>query len=176
VSTYEFWETLDEKSAPGAILTGFKGSPDSMPADARLLELAGRGEAALDFGCGVGRNTRALAARFSRVTAYDFPNMIELLGQLPVNITKTASWSQALAGGPYDVTVASLVFQHIRADDLDSYLSDLRGVTGRLVVYSRTWLDFEGGAVLDALESHFKLLEMGSSVPGHFYARLRPLS
>jgi SAM-dependent methyltransferase len=174
VNGYEFWRSLDAESAPGAILTGFEGPPAAMPPDVPLLELAGTGDAAFDFGCGLGRNTRELAENFAAVVAFDFPNMIGLMPELPGNVIATDSFVEAVQLGPYDVTVASLVFQHIRLDDLAPYLSALREITGQLVILSRTWLDFEGGAVLDALEPYFELEQIQDGDPEHFYATFLP--
>src|SRR5437016_3274063 len=81
------WNALGERNALGAILTGSGGALSDWDLDRFLAtgredvarfesvldELAPqiRKGRALDFGCGVGRVTRALAARFESVDGLD---------------------------------------------------------------------------------------------------------
>jgi len=69
---------------------------------------------ALDFGCGVGRLTRALAQRFDETVGVDVSEL--MLAQARVyadtpNITFTSA--QQPPAGPFDLVVANLVLQHL---------------------------------------------------------------
>jgi SAM-dependent methyltransferase len=74
-----------------------------------------RTETALDFGCGVGRLTRALASRFTTVTGVDAsPKMIEQARRLNAE-TANATFEPAdePPAGPLDLVLAQLVLQHL---------------------------------------------------------------
>ena len=66
---YERWD-LDEFLATG------RREIDAMLAAAERLNLPERRERALDFGCGVGRLTRALAAHFTSVRGVDISEVM----------------------------------------------------------------------------------------------------
>ena len=70
---------------------------------------------ALDFGCGVGRLTRALAGRFTTALGVDVsPRMVEQAGRLNSE-TATATFETAdePPPGPFDLVLANLVLQHL---------------------------------------------------------------
>ena len=84
-------------------------------ATATQLGRPARRRRALDFGCGVGRLTRALAKRFDETVGVDVSErMLEQARRLNVdapNITFTSA--QEPPPGPFDLVVANLVLQHL---------------------------------------------------------------
>lgn len=177
-----FWESVNALNAGDAILTGYKGSLKDMPAYEEVISLA-KGEPhsqqyALDFGCGVGRNSKALASTYSKVFAFDLPNMISIVPEENKlnNISYTSDW-ESVKGLPFDMTLASLVFQHIHDDELNKYLSELN--TNKLVLHSRTWMDDTGTKVLTIVEQYFNIESIAytkdpnGNENDHFLALLR---
>jgi SAM-dependent methyltransferase len=88
--------------------------------EARVVGAEPRREAALDFGCGVGRLSRALATRFTTVHGVDISApMVEqaqrLVGAEFANCTFQVSTSERLpyAAGSFDLVVSNLVLQHM---------------------------------------------------------------
>ena len=84
-------------------------------ATAAELDRPARTGTALDFGCGVGRLTRALAGRFTTVLGVDVsPRMVEQARRLNTH-TANASFETAEEPppGPFDLVVANLVLQHL---------------------------------------------------------------
>jgi SAM-dependent methyltransferase len=85
-------------------------------------------KSALDFGCGVGRLTRALAKRIARVAGVDVaPSMLRIARE---NIPQ-ATFSAEIPDGCFDLIVSLIVFQHIPVrrgeallDELFRHLSD----------------------------------------------------
>ncbi|OLE97248.1 MAG: hypothetical protein AUG75_10580, partial [Cyanobacteria bacterium 13_1_20CM_4_61_6] len=82
--------------------------------------IAMRRGSALDFGCGVGRLTQALAPHFDRVVGVDIsPNMIQLatdVNRFPGHVSYV--WNQAphlqrFADAAFDFVVSNIVLQHI---------------------------------------------------------------
>jgi trans-aconitate methyltransferase len=74
-----------------------------------------RHERALDFGCGVGRLTRALAQRFDEAVGVDVSErMLEQGRRLNADI-RNATFARAdgPVDGPFDLVVANLVLQHL---------------------------------------------------------------
>jgi SAM-dependent methyltransferase len=77
---------------------------------------------ALDFGCGVGRLTEALASRFDHVTGLDVsPSMLgkareNAAAHGHANITYLLSDDRLDAGGPFDFVHTHMVLQHIPRD------------------------------------------------------------
>jgi len=87
-----------------------------------LLPLGFAPRSALDFGCGVGRLTRALAKRVERVHGVDVaPAMLELARQ---NVP-SATFSSDLPDVEFDLIVSLLVFQHIPVARGLEYLREL---------------------------------------------------
>jgi SAM-dependent methyltransferase len=86
---------------------------------------------ALDFGCGVGRLTQALADRFDQVDGVDIaPSMIELAGRLNRHGERcryhlNAATDLALFGdGSFDLVCSLLVLQHVQAGYARAYLRE----------------------------------------------------
>lgn len=178
--TKDFWAGLTESTAGDAILTGYTGEFEDMPVYDSVLDLVGSGIKALDFGCGVGRNTRAMSKSFQSVVGYDLPNMINLIPPQNKlnNIKYTADWVQ-IKKLKFDVVLASLVFQHIEEKELDSYVKDISEITNRLVMHSRTWIDHTESEVLPIIEKYFTIdfisyqKDPNSSKDDHFIAALQ---
>lgn len=105
-----------------------------------LYQLHSRGipmgrRAALDFGCGVGRLTQALAPHFDHVIGVDIsPRMIELAagfnrfaGRVQY-ISNGRPDLSAWRDGAFDVVVSSIVLQHIRPEQALTYLREFHRV------------------------------------------------
>jgi hypothetical protein len=125
------------------ILTGYKaGKPFTpyVPTIAIATPLA----AALDFGCGLGRNFPYLTAVARRVDGFDLPPMIarcrEALPDTPVGLSD--DWS-ALRQRHYDLVFASLVLQHIETAACVDFLSDFSRMAPRTYVLTRGCSDFD---------------------------------
>jgi SAM-dependent methyltransferase len=87
--------------------------------------------AALDFGCGVGRLTQALAAHFERVVGVDVsPTMRDLAercNQHPAQVSYVANQAPDLRifdDRSFDVIVSSIVLQHIQPDVARAYVRE----------------------------------------------------
>lgn len=141
------WDLLGRRNPFGAILTGSDGSiPEwnlaeflaTGQADARrfmndverLAPAVSRGRA-LDFGCGVGRVTRALAAYFDHVVGVDVaPSMIAKARHLSANAPKLsfvvnrAPHLRQFRSGTFDVIYCRLVLQHMRPRFVRRYIPE----------------------------------------------------
>jgi len=178
-----FWESLSAKDAGDAILTGYSGEFKDMQAYENVIDLAKgvehNNQYALDFGCGIGRNSIELSKTYSNVIAFDLPNMIDLVPEenKKTNIIYTSNWEK-IKGIPFDMVLASLVFQHIHDDELNKYLSELN--TGKLVLHSRTWMDDTETEVLSIVEKYYTIetikyeADPNNNIDDHFLATLRP--
>lgn len=92
-------------------------------------------ERALDFGCGVGRLTRALAAHFTAVDGVDAaPSMIEQARALGRDIGEChyllneADNLQILPSEHYDFIYSAITLQHLAPALIESYLGELARV------------------------------------------------
>ena len=97
--------------------------------DAQDREL--RRGAALDFGCGVGRLTQALAPHFDRVVGVDIsPRMLELaarLNQHPQTVSYVCNSTADLRvfeDRSFDFIVSTVVLQHVQPEFACSYLRE----------------------------------------------------
>jgi SAM-dependent methyltransferase len=99
---------------------------------------------ALDFGCGAGRLTRALAARFDRAVGIDISErMVETAAGLNADVpgcTFRVNASDDLAqfdDGTFDFVYSSIVLQHIPPGLIEGYVAELLRVTapGGLLVF-----------------------------------------
>lgn len=178
-----FWEGLNKTNAGDAILTGYVGDFKDMPVYPEVINLASgiqphNWQYVLDFGCGVGRNTKALSETYVKAIGYDLPNMISLVPEenKGSNIVYTSDWEK-IKGIPFDTVLASLVFQHIHDDELHSYLKDMN--TDKLVLHSRTWMDDTNTQVLTIVEKYFNMESIeyvndpNNTVNDHFIAVMR---
>jgi len=147
------WDTLGARNAYGAILTGEGGAVPEWDADAffatgradverfmaDLLRLAPDvpRRRALDFGCGVGRITRALSDHFAEVAGVDAaPSMVERARALNQSQTRCTF---ALNREPnlrlfdtarFDVVYSRLVLQHIESQVVRRYIPEFVRVLG----------------------------------------------
>ncbi|MEU4641071.1 class I SAM-dependent methyltransferase [Micromonospora sp. NPDC023814] len=95
------------------------------------LDLPTRWERALDFGCGVGRLSQALAAHADEVVGVDIaPSMLENArkldrsdGRIRFVLNDAADLSQ-FPGGHFDLVYSALVLQHLPRPAIDRYLAD----------------------------------------------------
>jgi len=116
----------------------------------------------LDFGAGVGRNTRHLLSFGAKVSCYDFPNMKELAKQnLGADFYRISEWIEPpvtnLQDRKFDLVVATVVFQHIPEEALRTIfpvLNNCLSEDGNLFVHSRGYLD-TGGNVWRILLDYF---------------------
>jgi SAM-dependent methyltransferase len=130
------WDVLGERNALNAILTRSAGQPvwslddffatgeaDALRFMADLDRIApGAGRArALDFGCGVGRITRALATYFEAVVGVDVAaSMIQRARALNPECSRCtfvlnrAPHLRRFESGSFDVIYSRLVLQHVR--------------------------------------------------------------
>ena len=130
------WNTLGERNPYGAILTGAAGElrqwtaeeffetgrvdAARFMADLARIAPAVRRDRALDFGCGVGRVTRALADHFQSVVGVDVASTMvsraRLLNQSYRNcrfVVAPRPQFREFAAGHFDVIYSRLVLQHI---------------------------------------------------------------
>ena len=137
------WNTLGETQPNFAVLTEDRFLRQHM-SDADRDAFFASGEAdidkifdlidcapksALDFGCGVGRLTRALAKRVDRVAGVD---AAESMLRIARENVPDASFSSTIPDERFDLIVSLIVFQHIPVKRgealLDELLSHLDGV------------------------------------------------
>ena len=131
------WETLARQEPFFAVLTEERFLRDQMSEDDRQAFFAS-GEAdidhlfsllpgftptsALDFGCGVGRLTRALSKRLLRVAGVDAaPSMLQLARE---NVPD-ATFSTGIPDQMFDLIVSLIVFQHIPVSRGEALLDEL---------------------------------------------------
>jgi 2-polyprenyl-3-methyl-5-hydroxy-6-metoxy-1,4-benzoquinol methylase len=175
----DVWLNANEQTAGDLILTGYTGQFKDMPVYDEVRSLFGSGSTALDFGCGVGRNSVALSETYDKVISFDLPSMINLVPEENrlSNITYTSDW-EYVKSFKIDTVLASLVFQHIEDSELDSYLNDLSQIVDRLVLHSRTWIDHSASQVLPIVEKYFIIdtieysTDPNNPIEDHFIATL----
>ncbi len=146
--TARFWNDFGQRNPFGIILTGANHEPREWDTDAffatgadevtRLMTELGAlaprlpRRAALDFGCGVGRISRALAAHFERVVGLDVaPSMIAAarrLNQASPRCRFSVNRSARLGGiasDTFDFVYSRLVLQHIPPRSVRRYIAEL---------------------------------------------------
>jgi SAM-dependent methyltransferase len=147
------WDDLAELDPLWAVLsepafTGGGGGVDELFASgagevsgaldvARELGRPTRFGSALDFGCGVGRLTRALASRFDRCTGVDVsPKMLDVARRLNADVTNVEFVLNSRAdigmfeSGSFDLVYSSIVLQHLRSRaEIGRFISELVRVT-----------------------------------------------
>jgi trans-aconitate methyltransferase len=134
-----FWAVLaaDGKRGGGWEPTEFfatgEADVEEMLATAAQLGRPTRHERALDFGCGVGRLTRALARRFDEAVGIDVSErMLEHARRLNADTPNvTFASSDEPPPEPFDLVVANLVLQHLPSKAL------ARVYIGRLIKATR---------------------------------------
>jgi len=135
------WE-LDEFFATG------EAEVEKILATAAELGRPARRARALDFGCGIGRLTRALAARFEEVDAVDVSGqMIGQAQRLNANAKNIAfATSDEPPEGLFDLVLSNLVLQHLPTAAL------ARVYIGRLIDATRP-----DGLIVFQLPTHLPL-------------------
>jgi SAM-dependent methyltransferase len=95
------------------------------------LQLQPRGRSALDFGCGVGRLTQALARRYAHVVGADIsPVMIDLAQRLNLYPARAEYLCTATAGleatpdRSFDLIYTNIVLQHVAPELAVRYLDE----------------------------------------------------
>lgn len=181
----ENWDRLGRSDPYWAVLTdparkGGGWSPKEFFATGRaeiaeLLEsvddrLPAR-ERALDFGCGPGRLTQALAEHFARVDGVDVaPSMIDLARELDRRTDGesgrcvfhlNAATDLALFGdGTFDLAYSNITLQHMRPRLAEGYLAELVRVLrpGGVLVFQLPARQADGGGPLPRLRRLAKRL------------------
>lgn len=161
------WESINDLETAKSLIVNPQyrntGNFDPIPTDVFDGLLKGRKLLVLDFGAGVGRNTKMLLQLGHEVSAYDFPNMRQLAKDFmgKEDFERVPYFTPPLSsldGLAFNLIFASLVLQHISPDHLDAVLekfSQLLLPGGRLCVFSRGYLD-AGGSVWDHIGKHFQ--------------------
>jgi SAM-dependent methyltransferase len=130
------WNTLGETQPYFAVLTEDRFLREQMSdadreaffasgeADiAQIFDLIGFApKSALDFGCGVGRLTRALAKRVDRVAGVD---AAESMLRLARENVPNARFSTTIPNDRFDLIVSLIVFQHIPVRRGEALLNEL---------------------------------------------------
>jgi SAM-dependent methyltransferase len=106
-------------------------------ATAERLGRPARFEGALDFGCGVGRLTRALGRRFAHAVGVDVSaGMVERARRLNADVpacefrVNDAPDLAAFGDGSFDLAYSSIVLQHLPSSvEIERYVSELLRVT-----------------------------------------------
>jgi 2-polyprenyl-3-methyl-5-hydroxy-6-metoxy-1,4-benzoquinol methylase len=180
----DVWLNATIEDAGDLILTGYTGEFKDMPVYDEVMSLTkgyeGRSQNALDFGCGVGRNTVALAKDYENVMGFDLPSMLSLVPEENKlsNINYSSDWD-SIKSSKFDVVLASLVFQHIDDAELEAYLEDLVKMTDKIVLHSRTWIDHSESKVLPMVEKYFIIdsiehtQDPNNPIDDHFIAVLK---
>jgi SAM-dependent methyltransferase len=142
------WDLLGKRNSLGAILTGDEGGirewnleeflatgrldAQRFIADLQRIAPAVSRARALDFGCGVGRVTRALAEYFDRVVGADIAlSMVSQAQRLNADIPNAsfvlnpAPHLRQFQTGSFDVIYCRLVLQHLRPRRVRRYLTEL---------------------------------------------------
>jgi cyclopropane fatty-acyl-phospholipid synthase-like methyltransferase len=180
----DVWLNATADDAGDLILTGYNGDFKDMPVYEEVISLTksseGHSQYALDFGCGVGRNTSALTKEYKKVVGFDLPSMISLVPpeNQSNNILYTSDWNN-VKSFRFDLVLASLVFQHIEDAELNEYLNDISKMTDKIVIHSRTWIDHSETKVLPILEKYFIMdsiehtADPNNPIDDHFIAVMR---
>jgi SAM-dependent methyltransferase len=131
-----FWAVLTDPAKKGGGWDREELFATGRPEVAALLESVGHllpGRArALDFGCGPGRLTQALAEHFERVDGVDVaPSMVELARRLDrsggrcVYHLNPASDLSLFADGAFDLAYSNITLQHVPPRLAEGYLAEL---------------------------------------------------
>ncbi len=102
---------------------------------ASALGLPAKRQTALDFGCGVGRVTQALASHFDEVTGVDIaPAMLERAGRYNRHedrcryVLNTQNHLRVFDSASFDLVYSRITLQHLPARHIRSYLAEFTRV------------------------------------------------
>ncbi len=145
------WDELGEREPYFAVLTDERFLRDRVDLD----EFYATGEAdvdrllgdlqprsALDFGCGVGRLTRALARRVPDVVGVDAAASMLRIAEANV---PSATFTREVPGRRFDFVCSLIVFQHIPVAEGMAILDRLLGMTDRAAALHFTFRRPGGG-------------------------------
>jgi SAM-dependent methyltransferase len=129
------WAVLSEPDRKGgrwelgAFLATGEAEVERTLARAAELGLPEGHERALDFGCGVGRITRGLAARFGEVVGLDASRkMVEHARRINAEVPNASFVAGSLAElepGSFDLAWSVLVLQHLAPDEVEPAIERL---------------------------------------------------
>ena len=179
--TATYWQRLGTRNPFGVILTG----PDQQPRDWDVDAFFATGVAdvrwlmtevdrvsprlprrsALDFGCGVGRISRALSSHFERVVGVDVArSMVRRARQLNAKVSgcefriNHSSRLRALQSDAFDLVYSRLVLQHIPPRSARRYIGEFVRVLapgGLLMFQLPEPLEFDPDSLYSAEEHAF---------------------
>jgi SAM-dependent methyltransferase len=137
-----FWAVLSEPEFTGGgslddFFSSGAGEVSGALDVARELGRPRRFGSALDFGCGVGRLTRALASRFDRCVGIDVSSkMLDVARRLNADVTNLEFVLNSRAdlgmfeSGSFDLVYSSIVLQHLRSEtEIEGFVAELVRVT-----------------------------------------------
>jgi SAM-dependent methyltransferase len=150
--------------------------------DAMAIGYPAKGTRVLDFGCGVGRVTRALAPQFDECYGVDVSGrMISLARQFNSNVANcrffvnTSSRLELFPNDHFDLVYSNIVLQHIpRKRDIESYIEEFVRVLapcGLLVFQLPNHIPLRHRIQLRA--RMYALMRRCAMNPRFLYARLR---
>lgn len=154
-SSFNNWDRVnkvDLNTVVDLVLTN--GTVDSIQSDNWLLNYIGDESdelKILDFGSGVGRNIFDFSINRPnwKFVGYDNRNMLHKANEYADKRFKGYSFNNIefnddwdlLKTIRFDCIYVTLVFQHIREEDLNEYLLDIRKMTNKLIVSGRRFND-----------------------------------
>jgi 2-polyprenyl-3-methyl-5-hydroxy-6-metoxy-1,4-benzoquinol methylase len=124
-----------------------------------VIDAMREGKSALEFGAGVGRNLDSILQTFNHVTAYDIPNVVDLVDNFDglfdkSRVAYTSDWD-SLKTKKFDAILALSVLDHIEEESLVPYLEDIVNMSNRFVVHGRRLMDDGNKDILTILERYF---------------------
>jgi 2-polyprenyl-3-methyl-5-hydroxy-6-metoxy-1,4-benzoquinol methylase len=134
ITKREIWEKITPKELANKL------NQKTLECSSNFQKILSNADCILDFGCGVGRNVPNLKKLSKEIHAYDMPVIVEFLNKEKIVDFATSEWDK-IKNNTYDFIVACLVFQHMDYSELIDRLIDMRQMTKKLWVASRTWMD-----------------------------------
>lgn len=153
INTFGVWATVVPQSSLATtidyVVTG--GTIHNAEFSPELLQFIdfSSGTKILDFGCGVGRNAIPLALKYPEceISVYDNPKMVNQMQEFSQqkykislsdisNIKIFTNWDE-IKHLKFNYIYATLVFQHIYEDAINTYLNDIKQMTDYLVIGGR---------------------------------------
>lgn len=118
----------------------------------------------LDFGCGMGRNTKWMVQNTAwEAWGYDSGVMLgrarKWLGPAASKMRLYSEW-EGFKRQKFDIVFAFIVFQHIRLEELRGYLRDLTQITKKLVVWGRRYNDEKGANNWPIVQEFFDIKDL----------------